>query len=270
MTMPLLPQLILVLLGVLSLASCARSRPAGPPNVLLVSIDTLRADHLGTYGYARDTLPELDRLAAESIVFKNAVAPAPRTLPSHVMMLTGRHPYPLGISRGGEQSAIPAEVRIVSEYLQDAGYQTVAFVDSVRRGWLASQRGFGRDFDAFHHAPHRDGLFYMFDAAGSVDAAEEWLGQRERNRPFFMFLHTKSVHTLRWDTPRPDDRIFPYDKPEPYRFHFLSDQDTHFKWSSPHLGAGTLYLDGLNEAYYAGTMDPGDFPEERIETLKSL
>ncbi|NQZ97032.1 MAG: sulfatase [Myxococcales bacterium] len=240
------------------------------PNVLLISIDTLRADHLGVYGYSRDTSPALDRLAEESIVFANAFSPAPRTLPSHVMMLTGNHPYRMGISHGGDQSTIPSDARIVSEILQESGYQTVAFVDSSSSGWLGSRRGFARGFDAYHHAPHRDDLFYDFDTAASVDAATEWLDGQRDGRPFFMFLHTKSVHAIRADTPRPDDRIFPYDKPAPYRFRFVADEDARFTWSAADLGAGTLYLNALNKAYFHGTKDPGDFPKQRIETLKAL
>ena len=85
-------------------AGCARDEAR--PSFLLLSIDTLRADHLGSYGYPRDTSPNLDHFAGEAVRYAHAYAPSPWTLPSHVALLSGRHPYDVGIAHW--KSAIPA------------------------------------------------------------------------------------------------------------------------------------------------------------------
>src|SRR5262245_20957245 len=85
---------VLLLLGVLS--HCGRGIPR-QPSVILISLDTLRADHMGVYGYERPTTPNLDRLASESIVFEHAFAPAVWTLISHMSMLTGAYPNQHGV-----------------------------------------------------------------------------------------------------------------------------------------------------------------------------
>ena len=84
---------IACLLPVAALAACARPERVEPPNIVLISIDTLRADHLGAYGYARDTSPNIDALARRGVLFEKAFTPAPWTLPAHASMLTGLTPY---------------------------------------------------------------------------------------------------------------------------------------------------------------------------------
>ena len=101
----------------LALASLActpgeRSRPATPPNVVLVTIDTLRADHLGCYGYDRDTSPNLDRLAADGVRFANAVSVSSWTLPAHASILTGLYPAEHGVVT--DVSALPPSARTLA------------------------------------------------------------------------------------------------------------------------------------------------------------
>jgi arylsulfatase A-like enzyme len=103
-------------------------QPPASPNVLLIVLDTVRADHLGSYGYERPTTPHLDRLARKSIRFAEARATAPWTLASHASLFTGRGPGELGIrwmfpSRGG--------VPTLSEYLGSIGYATAGFVGNT-------------------------------------------------------------------------------------------------------------------------------------------
>lgn len=168
------------------------------PNVLLVSIDTLRADHVGCYGYARPTTPALDRFAAEHAVrFAHAFAEAPWTLPSHVTMLTGLHPLTHGV-RLPEQ-APSDEVRNLAELLDPTHY-SFAVTDG---GWLSEPWGFARGFESFH-AQDRD-----IDAA--VEMALEYVRHRRDKGPWFGFLHTYDVHC-------------PYDPPEPYAGTFRSPE----------------------------------------------
>lgn len=148
------PLRLLLLLAIVLSASCGR-REGARPNVLLISIDTLRADHLGCYGYHRDTSPNLDAFARESVLFERAIAPTSWTLPSHMTMLTG-----LGISAHGacderlwarkdvhgEFIRPPLRGRSVAEALKAAGYATAGFYTF---GFLSPALGFGSGFDTW-------------------------------------------------------------------------------------------------------------------------
>ncbi len=241
----------------------------------MVSVDTLRADHLGAYGYPRDTSPRIDRFAARSRRYANAFAPTPWTLPSHVALLTGRHPLDLGIA--DLRSAIPDGVSTLAEWLQGAGYATAAFVDSRPHGFVGAERGFARGFDVYEHEPRRPGGAFRDDAAASVDAALEWLDRRDRARPFLLFLHTKSVHSKRskhWalDPAAIPETDAPYDKPEPWRSRFLPGGRTRFAWHDPADPAvsGTRYLERLNEQLVSGALAPADVGAERVAELVAL
>lgn len=157
-------------------------------NVVLVSIDTLRADHLGTYGYARGTSPFLDRLAAKGTVFERLIAEATTTGPSHMTMFTSV-PAPVhGLTSGWLGIAVPAVT--VAELLRTAGYLTAAFTED---GQLAHERGFGRGFDVYgeNRKPNRNSGGQVALTFGQGRA---WLA-RNRGRPFFLFLHTYQVHS---------------------------------------------------------------------------
>ena len=114
-----------LLLAALLGAGCAGPR-AERPNLLLISIDTLRADHLGCYGYARPTSPSLDALAAQGVLFEHAYAPAPWTLPSHVSLLTALYPAEHGVVTMG--LAIDPRQELLPEALARLGYRSAAVV----------------------------------------------------------------------------------------------------------------------------------------------
>lgn|GEM_PF-2445901 len=245
----------------------AATPPAPPerrPSVLLVSVDTLRADHLGSYGYPRGTSPVLDALARRSLRFADVHAPTPWTLPSHAAMLAGRDPLALGIL--DKSGRLPEGTATLAEPLRAHGYQTAAFVDSGRNGFVGAARGFGRGFDLYAHAPHGgDGALY--DMRRTVDAAVRWLERADPARPFFLFLHTKSVHSR----PRhgPGNADLPYDKPEPYLARFLEGRRPRFAWGEGAL-RGVGYLRELNRRLALGTLAPGAFDRERIAELVAL
>lgn len=160
--------------------------PERPRNLLLISIDTLRQDRVGAYGYDRPTTPTLDALAARGLVFDEATAPSPWTLPSHVSLLTGLSPQSHGVT--DRVRGIGPGADTMAAWLQDHGYDTAAVVNSVL---LGPKRGFARGFGSFDLVvrPHPE------PAAAEVHRrAIRWL-DRERDRPFFLFVHHYDVHS---------------------------------------------------------------------------
>jgi len=164
------------------------STKADRPNIILISIDTLRADHLGSYGYERNTTPNIDLLARDGVLFLNTVAQAPWTLPSHMSLFTGLYPSTHGVMN--EYSKLNDEHLTVAEILQNAGYETTAFTDGA---YLSRQFGY-QGFDRFDDTGNGIESIY--------NKAVNWL-KKGRSRPFFLFLHTYQVHA-------------PYDPPPAY------------------------------------------------------
>ena len=131
----------------LALLGCqeeAATVPSGPTPVILIDIDTLRADHLGTYGYARPTSPEVDRFSSESVRFEWAFSQAPNTPPSQASILTSLYPSTHGRIR--DEQVLPAGVTTLAEHFQRAGYKTAAFVDG---GLMASEFGLDQGFEIY-------------------------------------------------------------------------------------------------------------------------
>ncbi len=165
------------------------------PNVMLVSIDTLRADHLRCYGYGRETSPFLDSLAREGTLFQDAIAQANWTLPSHVSMLTSLYPAVHRVQRDTDKMG-PAP-NTMAEILKGAGYSTAAFVDG---GVMSADFGFSQGFDLYDdHSKGRD----------KNKRALYWIRQHRRG-PFFLFYHTYDVHFPYMHHPQP--RTFMGDK----------------------------------------------------------
>ena len=177
-----------VLLLLLSLlVGCSRSKPAQPVpkrkyNVVLVSIDTLRPDHLGCYGYTVPTTPTLDRFCQDSVVFRQAIAQAPSTLHSHASMLSSLLPHHHQATWGGK-TRLPEEALTLAEILQTAGYATAAFAGG---GQMDRVFGLGQGFDVYDQPGQEHFL-------GTVSRGIEWLDQTP-DRPFFLFLHSYEVH----------------------------------------------------------------------------
>jgi len=188
---------LLLLPAVLVLLSCGRSAPR--PNVLLITIDTLRADRLGCYGYARPTTPHIDRLAGQGALFERMYTTLPRTTQSVATILTGRYPKSHG-ARGLFSKLSPANLTL-AEILRDGGYDTAAFVSNL---FLRPGQGFEQGFDRYDNPQARwDG-----DSAGPVSAgALDWLRGRGGGRPFFLWVHYLDPHWTYRPTP-PFDRVF--------------------------------------------------------------
>jgi arylsulfatase A-like enzyme len=163
--------------------------------VVLVSIDTLRPDHLGAYGYERATSPNLDALARDGVLFESAWAPSPWTLPSHASMLTGLSPYRHGAV--ARDDGIRPDVPLLAETLREHGYATVGMVSAP---FVSSRHGFDRGFDGFTEATRRRGNRKTFHA-------DVLRTVRELPRePFFLFVHYFDVHAP-YDPPAEFDRF---------------------------------------------------------------
>lgn len=206
-----------------------------PRSLLLISIDTLRADALGSYGSSRDTSPELDRFAAGALRFSAALAPSPWTIPSHASLFTGLDPSVVGAD---VEHPMSDRALTLAEHLKSQGFATGAVVNT---SYLDHKFGFRQGFDEFSHQ------LEFKDAPKNVDTALAFLTQHRSQRSFF-FLHLFDVHG-------------PYLQPAPYDslFHSSAEADPVIPWlrrirlhdyllAKPPVSN----LDGLRANYQAG------------------
>lgn len=168
-------------------------RPAPKLNVLLITLDTTRADHIGCYGHAAARTTAIDALAATGVAFENAYATVPLTLPSHAGMLTGLYPPENGLHNNGEGRL--ADVTTLAELLGRNGYQTGAFIGAVV---LHAKAGLDRGFDVYDDdmsggERHGDESHIMRNGRMVVDAAINWLQDRDAS-PFFCWVHLFDPH----------------------------------------------------------------------------
>ncbi|REJ68000.1 MAG: tetratricopeptide repeat protein [Planctomycetota bacterium] len=179
-------------------AGCAdEAKPPAPPqpqhNVILISIDTTRADHLSCYGYPAKTSPYIDAVAAAGVRFERAQTTNPITLPAHSSMLTGTLPPTHGVRDNYNYKLDDSQVTL-AEMLSDNGYQTAAFVGAFP---LNSLFGLDQGFDVYDDEIPKQGLYELAErrAEEVTDAAVAWLDERDR-QPFFMFVHYFDPHSL--------------------------------------------------------------------------
>ncbi len=196
---------IAVLLIGLNSCGSSEKKPAGPLNLILVTIDTLRADHLGCYGYAKASTPNLDKLAQRGTLFENAVTHAPLTTPSHASMFTGNYPTVHKVRDTGG-FVLQGQNTTLAEMLRQAGWETAAFVGA---SVLKKSFGFAQGFSIYDDQmpkPDRGAAveFPERKAAEVVDRALSWLGGRPAGKPFFLWVHVFDPHS-------------PYDPPAPLR-----------------------------------------------------
>jgi len=183
---------------VLVLGACSPGAPP-PRGLVLVCIDTLRADHLGAYGYPRPTSPRIDALAREAILFRNTLAPSPWTLPSVATLMTSQYPSIHGAQspsnlddlewlhhpkRYRPFSALHSSRTTLAELLRDAGYATYA---GVQGSYVSTAFGFEQGFDVYHQNRTPGVRFDIEDALA-------WLDERQPDR-FFVYLHVGEVHS---------------------------------------------------------------------------
>ncbi len=188
----------------------AALRGERPFNVVVVTLDTTRADRLGAYGYAQASTPTLDALAAEGVLFRRAYSVTPLTLPSHTSLFSGTYPPHHGVRDNGG-FIVPDELTTLAEVLGEGGYDTGAFIAAYV---LDSRWGLDQGFDTYHDEFDVRGQRFISMGAVQrpanevVDAALDWLDGREE-APFFLWVHLYDPHA-------------PYEAPEPYRTRFAT------------------------------------------------
>jgi arylsulfatase A-like enzyme/Flp pilus assembly protein TadD len=210
--------------------SLARSGVA-KPSVILITIDTLRADHVGCYGAQMVKTPTLDALAHDGVVFERAISQVPLTWPSHAAILTGTYPFQNGVQDFTGQP-LAQQFRTVAQAFQQAGYATGAVVSAfvLDRSWGLA-RGFDFYDDAFSAKTFEKKETGLVDrrAGESVDHAIAWLKKTPR-RPFFLWLHLYDPHS-------------PYESPEPYRTEYRSHPyDGAIAYADHELGSLMVWL----------------------------
>lgn len=261
-------------------AGCGRRERAADsrPNIVLITIDTFRADHLGASGYARATTPVLDALAASGARFTQAIAQAPETAPSHASMLTGLYPPEHGVRSNGIHS-LPEDVTTFAERARAAGYGTAAFVGSFV---LDGKFGLAQGFDVYDDAMEtrdvaragraRDadappGVWYGNIIEGAFErpasevsaAALRWLNANHR-APFFLWVHFYDPHAP-YEPPREAD-VFPKRDPTSTYARWEAFEREHL--SGARAGAGRATPRDPDSAS-ASALDPG--AERRMATL---
>lgn len=216
----------------LFLGSCSRDRaqrtfPDAP--VILISIDTLRADRLPLYGYDKVQTPFLDRFAKDAWLFENAYSPCPMTLPAHTTMLTGTLPPEHGVRNNIGFAFDGAAHLSLPRLLKQRGYATGAAVSSYV---LRSETGLGALFDfyedSFGTTPGVQSVNYQRSGDRTAAFAEPWIGERA-GKPFFFLFHIYEPHV-------------PYDPPEPFRSRYGATYDGEVAASDAIVGA---FLDGM-------------------------
>jgi len=183
------------LLGVWTAACGGRADPS-ELSVVLVTLDTTRADRIGAYGGRSVPTPHLDRIAREGVLFEEAISQVPLTLPSHSTLFTGRYPPSHGVRHNGVYQ-LPSSATTLAERLREAGFETAGFV-----GAFVLNRGFGieQGFDVYDQVPvnrFREGRDQIFEAERTADEVNErvfeWLDRRKGGR-FFLWVHYYDPH----------------------------------------------------------------------------
>lgn len=216
------------------LLSCsADTAPQEKPNIVLIMIDTLRADHVGAYGSELNLTPRIDALAEHSIVFEQTTAPSSWTRPSVAALFTSKHPSALGVH--SKEDVLGREEETIAETLKYHGEYTTLAV--CTNGNVASEFGFAQGFDRYEWPNERrsyPGGFPMYVASGVTTLALDLLDTMEGEEPFFLYLHYTDPH----------DPYLPHDDlvgPQPHGSYDGSRKDLIALAGVPHERAAGEY-----------------------------
>ncbi len=257
---------LLVGLGALALSACSDETPnvthtalSAQPNVLVLTLDTTRADRLGCYGHAEAKTPNLDALAARGTRFESAYSPVPLTLPAHATLWTGLQPPEHSIHDNGRNALSPT-VPHMAAALHDAGWSTGAFLSSAV---LDSAFGLARGFDEYDDqmsAVDADGEAEPPQRSGdqTTDAAIAWL--RDAPEPFLAWVHYYDPHST-------------YEPPEPWKSRLKSPYDGEIAFMDDQIGrvlAALAARGALANTIVVAVADHGEALGEHGETTHGL
>lgn len=187
------------------LPSCKKGKTYFEKNpIIIISVDTLRADHLRCYGYKRIKTPNIDSLAKDGVLFENVYSPAPLTLPSHISILSGLYPFEHGV-RDNIGFEVPESLKTLQVIFKERGFKTAGIVSAFV---LRKETGISHGFEFFDDKMEgKLGKLSMGevqrDGESTLKVAEEWLSSLS-HETFFLFFHIYEPHT-------------PYEPPEPYK-----------------------------------------------------
>ncbi|MCI0416487.1 sulfatase-like hydrolase/transferase [bacterium] len=226
------------------------------PNVLVITIDTLRPDHLGAYGYNKIRTPVLDRLAQNGVLFRHAICQTPLTLVSHSSIFTGLNPNVHGV-RDNAYFTLSSNFKTLAEYLKEEGYTTAAFIGSAildRRHGLAQ----GFDWYSRYQPTIVVGMESQRRAEEVVSETLDWLQKRAKGKtPYHLWIHLYDPHT-------------PYDAPEPFRSEYsTSPYDGEIAYTDHVLGVLLKQLEEIEFLQNALVAVMGDHGESLGEHRES-
>ncbi len=194
------------------LGGCGQRRRGKGPNVLLIVLDTARADRFSCMGYKSQTSPNIDAIFSEGVIYQRAYSTACWTLPSHSSLFSGLYPTQAGGT--SETLQLPKFNRTLAEVMKEAGYDTAAFVCNA---WVSVERGFGQGFDEFNEMWRPENRPDVTQSQGPVELtatqlAASWLEQRKAAKnPFFVFINLNCIH-------------LPYVPTEPFLSSFVGNR----------------------------------------------
>jgi len=181
-------------------------------NIIVLTIDALRADHVGAYGYRRNTTPNIDEFSKKGVIFKYAFVQWPRTSQSMASMLSGKYPSETGVR--GLKTRVPADNLMLAEMLKGAGYRTGGFVTNPN---LASFFGFDQGFDEYHEEWKKKNkdqkwtdIQNWYSASSVTPDVVDWV-RKNKDTKFFLWVHYIDPHA-------------PFTPPKPYRSRFVWDR----------------------------------------------
>ncbi|MFT5285436.1 MAG: arylsulfatase A-like enzyme [Planctomycetota bacterium] len=249
-----------------STISCGPSAPA-KDDILLISLDTLRSDHLSSYGYRRETSPFLDKLASEGARFAEAHSSASNTAPSHMSLLTGLDPLAHGIRPVGgareKVTGLSPRSPILAEILKSVGYQTVGIADN---GYVMTSMGFDRGFEYFDN--QRTSL------PQKLTMLSVKLKEVDPDKPLFVFFHTYEPHAPYLPPPPFHGRFTSESYTGPFRKRYddLASLPVHVAWKQK--GDFLKTWEGMSEVdldFLRGLYDEGiAYTDSRIKRLWSI